>query len=110
MKIDATGKSLWACTADGDPAEGANTARRSYLFRFDLATGKTLQKIPSPEGGRHLFNDLAISNGGEIYLTDSEEGTVYRLRPGADAVERLLPPGASSIPTDHSPTTGGCST
>src|SRR5262249_39919431 len=52
---------------------------------------KTLRKFPSPEGGKHLFNDLALSNGGDVYLTDSEEGSVYRLRPGGDSVERLLP-------------------
>ena len=89
MKADPARGSLWACTADGDPATGANTARRSALFRFDLATGKMRQKIPSPPGGRHLFNDLAISSGCDIYLTDSEEGRVYRLRPGADAVVAL---------------------
>lgn len=98
MKVDSARGSLWACTAEGDPLEGENTARRSYLFRFDLATGKMLQKIPSPGGGKHLFNDLAISNGGEIYLTDSEEGSVYRLRPGSDSVERLLPAGSFVYP------------
>jgi len=98
MKVDGEGRSLWACTAEGDPAEGTNAARRSYLFRFDLATGKTLGKIPSPEGGKHLFNDLALASGGDAYLTDSEEGSVYRLRAGADAVERLLPAGSFIYP------------
>ena len=72
-------------------AEGANTSRRSYLFRFDLATGKTLPEDPLAAGGKHLFNDLVDLGGGEVYLTDSEEGSVYRLRPGAETVERLLP-------------------
>jgi hypothetical protein len=82
--------SLWACTAEGDPAEGENTSRRSFLFRFDLETGKTLQKIPSPLGGRHLFNDLAIARNGDVYFTDSEEGSFYRLPAGTESLERLV--------------------
>ncbi len=99
MKVDRdrTPRSLWACTAEGDPAEGENTSRRSYLFRFDLETGKTLQKIPSPAGGRHLFNDLAIARSGDLYLTDSEEGTFYRLRPGTESLERLAAGGHSRL-------------
>lgn len=98
MKVDGDGKSLWACTAEGDPAEGASPTRHAWLYRFDLATGKTLGKFPSPEGGKHLFNDLALAKGGDVYLTDSEEGSVYRLRAGADAVERLLPAGSFVYP------------
>lgn len=93
MKVDRdrTPRSLWACTSEGDPAQGENTSRRSFLFRFDLETGKTLQKIPSPPGGRHLFNDLAIARSGDLYLTDSEEGTFYRLPAGTELLERLVP-------------------
>jgi hypothetical protein len=98
MKVDPARSSLWACTADGDPAEGENTARRSALFRFDLETGKTLQKIPSPAGGRHLFNDLALADDGTVYLTDSEAGAVYRLPPGAEAVDALAPSGTLVYP------------
>jgi sugar lactone lactonase YvrE len=98
MRVDPAGGSLWACTADGDPPEGENKARRSALFRFDLATGRTLRRIPSPPGGRHLFNDLAITQGGEVYLTDSEAGTVYRLRPGSETFEPLAPSGTLAYP------------
>lgn len=93
MKVDRERKppSLWACTAEGDPAEGENASRRSFVFRFDLETGKTLQKIPSPPGGRHLFNDLAIARNGDVYFTDSEEGTFYRLPAGTESLERLVP-------------------
>jgi sugar lactone lactonase YvrE len=98
MKVDRdrAPASLWVCSAEGDPAEGENTSRRSFLYRFDLATGKTLRKIPSPAGGRHLFNDLAIAKNGDIYFTDSEEGSFYRLPAGADSLERLVP--ADTLP------------
>ena len=92
LKVDRGRKpaSLWACAAEGDPAEGENTSRRSFLFRFDLETGRTVQKIPSPAGGRHLFNDLAIARNGDVYFTDSEEGAFYRLPAGTESLERLV--------------------
>ncbi len=98
MKVDRDREpaSLWTCTAEGDPAEGENTSRRSFLFRFDLATGRTQQKIPSPAGGRHLFNDLAIAKNGDVYFTDSEEGSFYRLPAGTESLERLVP--ADTLP------------
>jgi hypothetical protein len=88
---DRTPGSLWACTSEGDPAEGESASRRSFLFRFDLESGKTLQKISSPPGGRHLFNDLAIARNGDVFLTDSEEGSFYRLPAGTESLDRLVP-------------------
>ncbi len=81
LKTDPARKSLWVCSAEADAAGGSAT-RASTLFRFDLTTGKTLQKFVSPPGGKHLFNDIAVAKDGGLYLTDSEEGAVYRLRPG----------------------------
>ncbi len=88
MKVDAPRKSLWVCSAEADsPSPGGNATRASTLFRFDLATGKTLRKISSPPGGTHLFNDIAIEKDGGLFLTDSEEGAVYRLRAGRDTLD-----------------------
>ena len=55
-------------------------------------------KYASPEGGKHLFNDLAVARDGELYLTDSEEGSVYRLRPRAESLEIFAPPGRFIYP------------
>ena len=99
MKVDAARKSLWVCSAEADsPSPGGNATRASTLFRFDLATGKTLRKIPSPPGGTHLFNDIAIEKDGGLFLTDSEEGAVYRLRAGRDTLEVFQAPGRFFYP------------
>jgi hypothetical protein len=97
MKVDPARKSLWVCSAEAD-APGGNTTRASMLFRFDVATGKMLQKLESAPGGRHLFNDIAIAKDGGLYLTDSEEGAVYRLRAGADKLEVFQPGGELFYP------------
>ncbi len=97
LKVDAPRKSLWVCSAEADVA-GGNTTRASALLRFDLATGKTLQQIASPPGGKHLFNDIAIAKDGGLFLTDSEEGTVFRLRAGGKRLEVFQPPGRLFYP------------
>ena len=97
MKVDPARKSLWVCSAEAD-APGGNTTRVSTLFRFDVASGKTLQKIASPAGGKHLFNDIAIAKDGGLYVTDSEEGAVYRLRAGQETLEVFQPGGRFFYP------------
>jgi len=99
MKVDASRKSLWVCSAEADsPSPGGKATRASTLFRFDLATGKTLRKIPSPPGGTHLFNDIALEKDGGLFLTDSEEGAVYRLRAGRETLEVFQAPGRFFYP------------
>ncbi len=95
MKVDPVRRSLWACSLESEAADGT---RRSALFRFDLSSGRLRQKLASPAGGKHLFNDLAVTKDGELYLTDSEEGSVYRLRPGANGLEIFSPPGSLIYP------------
>jgi sugar lactone lactonase YvrE len=97
MKVDAARRSLWVCTAEAD-APGGNKTRKSWLIRFDLATGRALQTLASPPGGTHLFNDIAIAKDGGLFLTDSEEGTVYRLRAGRAELEVFQPPGRFFYP------------
>jgi len=97
MKVDAPRRSLWVCSAERD-APGGNPTRASTLFRFDLASGKTLGRFASPPGGKHLFNDLAIAKDGGLYLTDSEEGAVYRLRAGGEKLEVFQPGGRLFYP------------
>jgi len=63
------------------------------LFKGDLVTGHILRRyIPSDSGGDHLFNDLAIATNGDVFITDTDQGAVYRIRPGADSLELFLQP------------------
>jgi DNA-binding beta-propeller fold protein YncE len=54
---------VWAntCPDNGTGAE---------LLHFDV-TGKLLERFSQSTPGPHLFNDLVLRNGGEVYLTDS---------------------------------------
>jgi sugar lactone lactonase YvrE len=44
-----------------------------------------------------MLNDVAFSPAGDAYLTDSHGGSVYRVRAGADSLERFLDGGSRLV-------------
>jgi DNA-binding beta-propeller fold protein YncE len=44
------------------------------------------------------FNDIALAPNGDIYVTDSERGSVLRLPAGADALEEFIAPDSVRYP------------
>lgn len=101
LHVDPRRRLLWAASSDagehmpirGGAADGLGVAG---LFAYDLATGKLARKVIVDERprARHFFNDLAIApSTGDVFATDTLEGTLYRL--GSEPrPERLLPAGA----------------
>jgi DNA-binding beta-propeller fold protein YncE len=79
LKVDARDRSVWAAAERGGEAA---------LFHFDR-TGKTLSKYAPREPGKHLFNDLVITARGDVFVTDSEDGSVYKLPRGTDQFIRI---------------------
>lgn len=99
MKIDPERRTLLACSeVDGPGMEGFVPADRgrSAVFEFDLATGKTLHVYRAP-AGRHLFNDLAFTHGA-IWVTDSEEGSVWKIDRRSGKAARFAPAGRFVYP------------
>ena len=99
MKVDPERRTLLACSeVDGPGMEGFVPADlgKSGVFELDLATGKTLHVYRAP-AGRHLFNDLAFTHGA-IWVTDSEEGSVWRIDRRSGRVERYAPAGRLVYP------------
>jgi hypothetical protein len=66
------------------------------LFLADLETGRVVRSW-APNGGRagHLLNDFVIGDDGTLYITDTEQGDIYRLRSPDDTLEMF-------VATDHS--------
>jgi len=52
--------------------------------------------IPAPEGV--VVSDLTVGPDGTVYASDPLGGGVYRARPGAEALETLVPPGTFRSP------------
>jgi hypothetical protein len=78
LRVDGPRRLLWACSANFQTG-------RSGLFAYDLKTGKLARKyVLADSTNKHLLNDLTILENGELYLTDSEGGTVYTLDAAQD--------------------------
>ncbi len=100
MKVDPDRRALLACSGvDGPGLVHYSPADlgKSAVFEFDLATGKTRRIYRAP-AGRHLFNDLVFTRGGAIYVTDSVEGSVYRIDRASGRVERFAGAGRFVYP------------
>jgi len=99
--VDRARGSLWAAT-EGTLNMRGGTARdvgRSALRRYDLGSGRLLETLEPPSGpGPHLFNDLVVDRDGGVFVTDSEEGSIWRRRVGAGRLERLAGPHALEYP------------
>jgi hypothetical protein len=97
MKVDPRRRILWVNSAADGREEAAKGS--SGLFAFDLATGRLLEKhLVAGHPREHLFNDLVVTAGGDVLLTDSEAGSLWRLARGAAALQEFLPAGTFQYP------------
>jgi hypothetical protein len=81
---DVSTNTLWACEIGPRGAPG--TASPSALLSFDLSSGarKSRWKLP---GDSSLCNDFSIGPDHALYVSDTLNSTIYRVRPGATAGE-----------------------
>jgi sugar lactone lactonase YvrE len=93
MRVDPIRRVLWVAAAalpqmaDFDPADGL----RSGLFRFDLSGGALTGRFLLPaDGASHTLGDITVTRGGDVFATDSRGPVIYRVRAGADSLERFL--------------------
>ena len=80
LKIDTSSAAIWATR---------NTPSGASLRRYDLETGKVEQS--AGVDGKHVFNDLTLSSGGFVYVSDTAEGSVYQLNIRSNALRRIAP-------------------
>ena len=95
VRVDPRGGVLWATLA-GIPQMEGYTSRDSIiaaLVRVRIADGviESRWDLPPAKPG-HVLGDLAIGPSGDVFVTDSNDPVLYRLRPGADSLERITSP------------------
>jgi sugar lactone lactonase YvrE len=95
IKLDPRSGELWANSCNmGDelpmtPPDPA-TVGQSALLRLRVADGAVLGRYQPPAAtGPICFNDLALSSGGDVYLT-AGPGGLWRLSRASDTLERIL--------------------
>jgi SMP-30/Gluconolactonase/LRE-like region len=78
---------LWVCSNTGK----GNAQDQSMVHAFDLASGDLVSKWTLPSAGEiHLFNDLAIDSQGNVIISDSDYGAIYRVNPKSSSIELLI--------------------
>jgi sugar lactone lactonase YvrE len=95
VRVDAARGVLWATTsglpqtANYAPADSSIAA----LLKIRLRDGVVERRwdLPPISGG-HILGDLAVGPAGDVYVTDSNEPVLYRLRPGGKTLEPLRHP------------------
>jgi hypothetical protein len=103
---DEKGGLLYVCSNDitGFGVPGPGDTKGAWLKVFDLASGapKGSFGLPDPKS---LCNDIAVGSDGSAYVSDSFTPNVYRLKPGATALEAwatdpLLAPAKDGVGLD----------
>ena len=96
IHVDSARGLLWFATwAPRSSVEGSQDEppSESRLFKCDLGTGRILHRYsPADSGTSHLFNDVALASNGDVFITDTEQGWLYRIGADADSLEVFLRP------------------
>ncbi len=101
LKVDAAKRHLWVTSWASRGGRDIPEAERGHnsLHQYDLRTGALLRKVPlKATSGTHLLNDLALAPNGDLFVTDSEAGSVLVLRSGTDTLTPLVPEGSLIYP------------
>jgi hypothetical protein len=78
---DTRSGTLWLCSVPS-PLRGAPPGATSSLMAFDLSTGvqKGVYPFPPPASA---CNDITVADDGSAYASDTPNGRIFRLAPGA---------------------------
>lgn len=95
VRVDRARGVLWATTSAVPQilAHAQADSNVAALMKVRIADGAVLRRwdlAPSPRG--HTLGDVAIARSGDVWLSDSNEPVLYRLRLGADSLERFTSP------------------
>lgn len=103
IHVDAPRQRLWFATWAPDSAhrtDSTETPSLTRLFLAELGTGRVVRSWSLGRGGPdHLLNDLVVLSDGSLFLTDSEDGSIYRLRSPSDSLELLVRPDPARFST-----------
>ena len=108
MKVDAARRRLWVCSAAEEEMRGyteGQIGRLTAVFCYDLTSRSLIRKYEIHDSlNDHLFNDLALTRSGDVYITDTFGGAIFRISNGNDMLELFVKPdnlsGANGIDLD----------
>jgi outer membrane protein assembly factor BamB len=87
LGLKADNGNLWACNGDGGNTAGSIQA----VHQYNLKNGRLIEKYVIPQdGNKHLLNDLVVTKGGIVFVTDSDGDCLFRIDPIAKEIEKFI--------------------
>lgn len=82
VAVDAKNDALWIASAGGPLLKGGKAADygTSGVWKFELKSGKFVDKFMVEGAGRHELTSIAVSPSGDVYAADGAARAVYKLR------------------------------
>lgn len=96
MEVDTVRGKLWVVSSKGEFIPTlpriADQQWNSRLYCYDVLTSRLegIYAVKQPAQTNFAFNDLAVSNTGDVYLTESLNSYLYIHRSNAEEVEEFL--------------------
>lgn len=89
IAVDTVTRTLWATTHAAPYFAGYVEADsgKSAVLAYDLDTGALRRRYTPPSEGRHQLGDIAVAPDGDVFVSDADEGVVYRIERGAEEME-----------------------
>ena len=104
MRVDPKRRVLWALSSNAGgtmPARGLDKSCLgcSIVTRYDIASRKLQKKYELPnKPAVHFLNDLVISASGDVFITDTMSGDIYRITRDKDVLEPWASLGPKTYP------------
>ena len=70
--------------------------RQSGVFKFQLSSGKFLERYPAPGTGPHLLTSLAVGKTGALFVADGVRNLIYKIE-GKELKVAVADPNLRSI-------------
>ena len=92
VRIDSARRVLWA-TMSAFPERGdfqPGDSSIAVLLEIGLDDGRIRRRLDFPAApGSHVLGDLSVGPAGDVFVSDSRQPALYRLRPGGKALESI---------------------
>ncbi len=87
--VDAPTNTLWVCEMMSMDRSSPMLKGKGVLRSFDLASGAHKLNIPLPDP-TNICNDFVVGPDKALYVSDTSNGKVLRLKPGATTLETVI--------------------
>lgn len=91
IKVDTKKKVLWASSSPMEEMENYNAMLPSAVFKYDLTSGKLLQKfLPENPSLQLVLGDLILGKKGEVYVSDSKSNLIFKVNETNGKLEQFF--------------------